>query len=80
MGAAGWLLGFLILFAGALIAMILIGYGVMLIAKAGDGAAKRKEVNRRAHTAQYYQPSGNARPVGKHVGAGPFDHARLCAT
>ena len=71
MGAAGWLLGFLILFAGALIAFILIGYGIMLIAKAGDDAGKRKEVNRRGGAQTYgYRPSGNAQTMGRHMRKG----------
>ena len=48
MGAAAWLIGFLLLFAGTLIALFLIVYGVILLAKAGDSAANRKEVDRRA--------------------------------
>lgn len=71
MGAAGWLLGFLILFAGALIALCLIAYGVMLIAQAGE-KANRKEVNDRAGAqAVRYQPYHNAHPVGKHVAKRP---------
>ena len=71
MGAAAWLIGFLILFAGTLIALFLIVYGVLLLAKAGDSAANQKEVNRRAGTtaARYHTP-GNAAPVGRHVRPG----------
>lgn len=71
MGAAAWLLGFLILFAGALIALFLIAYGAMLIAKAGDKAAGRKEVGRRgAMPSGHYQSYGHAAPVGRHVRKG----------
>ena len=71
MGAAAWLIGFLILFAGTLIALFLIVYGVILIAKAGDESANRKEANRRAGTtaARYHAP-GNAAPVGRHMRTG----------
>lgn len=71
MAAAGWLLGFLILFAGSLIAMILIGYAVMLMAKAGDKAATRKEVTRHAaQTAVRHNAPGHAAPVGRHMRPG----------
>ena len=71
MGAAAWLIGFLILFAGTLIALFLIVYGVILLAKAGDSAASRKEVNRRAGTtAARYNASGHAAPVGRHMRTG----------
>ena len=72
MGAAAWLLGFLILFAGTLIALFLIVYGVMLIAKIGDESAKRKEVSSRAGSTppSRYQPHGYAAPVGRHVRKG----------
>lgn len=71
MGAAGWLLGFLILFAGTIIAILLIGYGVLLIAKAGDQAARRKEVKRRAgEPSSRYQSYGNAPTVGRHLRKG----------
>lgn len=71
MGAAAWLIGFLILFAGTLIALFLIVYGVILLAKAGDSAASRKGVNRRAGTtaARYHTPS-NAQAVGRHMRTG----------
>lgn len=71
MGAAAWLIGFLILFAGTLIALFLIVYGVILIAGAGDSAAKRKEVSGRAGTtaARYHTPS-NAQAVGRHMRTG----------
>jgi len=71
MGAAAWLIGFLILFAGALIAVFLIAYGVILLAKADDSAAIRKEVNRRAGTtAARYNAPGHAAPVGRHMRTG----------
>ena len=71
MGAAAWLLGFLILFAGALIALFLIGYGVLLIARAGEKSARQKEVSRRAGApADRYRAYGNAAPVGRHVRKG----------
>lgn len=71
MGAAAWLIGFLILFAGTLIALFLIVYGVILLAKAGDSAASRKEVSRRAGTtAARYHTSGHAAPVGRHMRTG----------
>ena len=71
MGAAAWLIGFLIVFAGTLIALFLIVYGVILLAKAGDESAKREEVNRRAGTtaARYHAPS-NAQAVGRHMRPG----------
>ncbi len=72
MGAAAWLLGFLILFAGTLIALFLIVYGVMLIAKIGDESSKRREVSGRAGSTppSRYQPHGYAPPVGRHVRKG----------
>lgn len=71
MGAAGWLIGFLILFAGTLIALFLIAYGVILLAKAGDSAASRKGVSSRAGTtAARYHASGNAAPMGRHMRTG----------
>ena len=71
MGAAAWLLGFLVLFAGTLIAVFLIAYGVLLIAKAGDSAASRKEVSRNAGTAaNRYHTSGHAPTVGRHMHKG----------
>lgn len=71
MGAAAWLIGFLILFAGTLIALFLIVYGVLLLAEAGDSAAKRKEVSGRAGTtAARYHASGHAAPVGRHMRTG----------
>lgn len=71
MGAAAWVLGFLILFAGTLIAIFLFVYGVILLAKAGDESAKRKEVNRRAGTtATRFHTSGHAAPVGRHMRTG----------
>lgn len=71
MGAAAWLIGFLIIFAGTLIALFLIVYGVILIAKAGDKSASRKELNRRAGTtAARFHTSGHAAPVGRHVRPG----------
>ena len=71
MGAAAWLLGFLILFAGTLIALFLIVYGVMLIAKAGGEASNRKEVASRAGThANRFQPYGHAPTVGRHMRKG----------
>lgn len=71
MGAAAWLIGFLILFAGTLIALFLIVYGVILLAKAGDSAANRKEVNRRAGTtAARFHASGHAAPMGRHMRTG----------
>jgi len=72
MGAAGWLLGFLILFGGSLIALFLVAYGVMLIAKAGDKAARDKEVRGRAGSTppSRYQPHGHAAPVGRHMRTG----------
>lgn len=71
MGAAAWLLGFLILFAGTLIAIFLIVYGVLLIAKAGDKAADRREVNRNAGmAANRVHTSGHAPTVGRHMRTG----------
>ena len=71
MGAAAWVLGFLILFAGTLIAIILIVYGVILLASAGKNAAKRKEAVQRAGTKYAHpQPSGNAQTVGRHLRRG----------
>lgn len=71
MGAAAWLIGFLILFAGTLIALFLIVYGVILLAKAGDESAKRKEVSGRAGTtATRFHTSGHAAPVGRHMRTG----------
>jgi len=71
MGAAAWLIGFLILFAGTLIALFLIVYGVILLAKAGDESAQRKEVSRRAGTtAARDHASGHAAPVGRHMRPG----------
>lgn len=71
MGAAAWLLGFLILFAGTLIAIFLIVYGVLIIAKAGDKAADRREVNRNAGTvANRVHTSGHAPTVGRHMRTG----------
>ncbi len=72
MGAAAWLLGFLILFAGTVLAIILIVYGVMLLAGLKGKPGQRKGVNRNAGTpAIRYQPSGYARPVGRHVRTRP---------
>ena len=71
MGAAAWVLGFLILFAGTLIAIFLIVYGVILLASAGENAAKRKEAVQRAGTKYAHpQPSGNAQAVGRHLRRG----------
>lgn len=71
MGAAGWLLGFLILFAGTVIAILLIAYGVLLIARAGDEASGRKEVKRRAgEPSSRSQSYGNAQAMGRHLRKG----------
>ena len=71
MGAAAWVLGFLILFAGTLIAIFLIIYGVILLASAGENAARRKEAMQRAGTKYAHpKPSGNAQAVGRHLRRG----------
>ena len=69
MGAATTVLGFIFVIAGAAVALFLIVYGVMLIAQAGE-SAHRKEVSRRAGTANGCQPHGHAAPVGRHVRKG----------
>jgi len=70
MGAAAWLIGFLILFAGTLIALFLIVYGVLLIAQAGEKAGRKGVQQRGRAQTDRYQSYGYAQTVGKHTRKG----------
>lgn len=69
MGVAAWVLGFLFVILGTALAILLIVYGVLLIADLG-GKRKGKEARGHAGTSERYQPHGYAPAVGRHVRKG----------